>query len=483
MAENLKQKAAKGLLWKFLEQGGTQLIQFISGIYIARILSPEDYGLVGMMAIFLGISKMFIDSGFRASLIQRGNDVSHDHYNVVFIFNLTVSILFFVVIYFFAPSISNFYNEPKLLIVARVLGFNLVLSSFGIIPQTIFEKKLNFRTISKIRIVSVMLSVLVGILLALKGYGVWSLVFMTLSESLMRAILFWKINVWTPTLKFDFKAFKELFNKGIHIFWAGILQTITVNIYSIVIGKFYSINDVGFYSQGQKLQRRIVDLINGSLQGVMYPVQSLMRDDIPRLKNAVRKNVQFATLVSFPAAVGLIAIAKPFVLLFLTEKWLPSVYYMQILALAGIFNLLRAPLNSHIMALGKFKVRAFLSLINNIILLIFFVVGIYMKIDLKLLMIGKVIQESIGLLITIHLTKKYINYNLFEIIVDSFPAFIFSAIMGVNIYFLGKYLQLSYVLFFMLLVLGIIIYLTLNYFFNQKMCMEVFKMVRGWIRK
>lgn len=483
MEENLKQKAAKGIIWKFIEQGGTQLIQFISGIYIARILSPEAYGLVGMLAIFLGISQMFIDSGFRATLIQRGNDLTHDHYNVVFIFNLFISILFFILVYVFAPSISTFYHEPRLTIVARVLGLNLILSSFGIIPQTIFEKKLNFLVISKIRLVSVSISVLVGIILALKGFEVWSLVAMTLVESLLRAILFWKVNVWMPTLQFNVNAFKELFNKGIHIFWAGILQVITINIYSFVIGKFYTVNDVGFYSQGQKLQRRIVDLINGSLQGVMYPVQTLMKGDIPRLKNAVRKNVKFTTLVSFPAAVGLIAIAKPFVLLFLTEKWLPSVFYIQILALSGIFNLLRAPLNSHIMALGKFKIMAFLSLINNVILLAFFIIGIYLKFDLKLLMVGKPVQEFVGLILTIYLSKKYIKYNLSEIITDSFPAFIFSTIMGVTIYYLGFYLQTTYVLFFMLLALAAASYITLNYFFNKHMYTEIIHMVRGWLRK
>ncbi len=269
MVENLKQKAAKGILWKFLDQGGTQLIQFISGIYIARILSPDDYGLVGMMAIFLGISQVFIDSGFKATLIQKGNDITNDDYNVVFYFNLTISIFFYSLIFMGAPKMADFFNEPRLTVVARVLGFNLVLISLGMIHQIIFEKKINFKTLTKINLISIFVSVCSGIGLALVGYGVWALVAMVLVENFVRSLLLWIINKWVPDLSFRLSVFKKLFATGSKLLFAGILQQISMNIFSLVIGRFFTTTDVGFYSQARKLQQRIGDFITYSIQGVL----------------------------------------------------------------------------------------------------------------------------------------------------------------------------------------------------------------------
>ena len=253
MTSNLKEKAAKGLVWKFVEQGGTQLIQFVSGIYIARILSPEDYGLVGMMAIFLGISQFFIDSGFRSTLIQKGNDVTNDDYNVVFLFNLFVSIFFYLLIFFGAPLIADFYGEPRLLGVARILGLNLIFISLGIINQTILEKKLNFRTLTKVRLISILFSVVLGIVLAVKNYGVWSLVVMAVLENIVRTALVWIINRWIPNFTFNINTFKELYSNGIKIFIAGISNNISNNLYSLIIGKYFTVQDVGFFSQVPKV--------------------------------------------------------------------------------------------------------------------------------------------------------------------------------------------------------------------------------------
>uniref|UniRef100_UPI0032168ADF lipopolysaccharide biosynthesis protein n=1 Tax=uncultured Draconibacterium sp. TaxID=1573823 RepID=UPI0032168ADF len=483
MAESLKQKAAKGLVWKFLGQGGTQFIQFVSGIYIARILSPEDYGLVGMMAIFLGISQMFVDSGFRATLIQKGNNVTHDDYNVVFIFNISVSLFFYALIYIGAPYIASFYDEPRLLWVARILGINIILLSFTIIHQTILEKRLNFRTLTKIRLVSIFISVIIGVVLAINNFGVWSLVLMIISENLIRVILLWWVNKWIPTLNFDMKIFKELFSKGIQIFVAGILRQFNLNIYAMIIGKYFTTADVGFYSQAKKLQNRIGDFISVSIQGVMYPVQSLMKDDIPRLKNAVRKNVKLTTIIIVPITVGLIVIAKSFILLFLTEKWLSSVYYLQILSIAGLIYILRASVSSFLMALGKFNIVAGLNLFNTIILIFLIIIGIALNLTIQQFVIGKVIQELAGLVAILYYSKRILKYNIIQVLIDIYPAILFSIIMGIVVFFMGSQYNISFIVLTLQVLIGICVYVVLNYFFNRRLYFEIQNIIISFLKK
>ncbi len=473
MTSNLKQKAAKGLVWKFIEQGGTQLIQFVSGIYIARILSPEDYGLVGMMAIFLGISQLFIDSGFRSTLIQKGNDVTNDDYNVVFLFNLFVSIFFYILIFLGAPLIADFYGEPRLLWVARILGLNLIFISLGIINQTILEKRLNFRTLTKVRLISIIFSVVLGIILAVRNYGVWSLVAMAVSENIVRTMLVWFINRWIPSWTFKIDTFKELYSNGIKIFLAGISNNISNNLYSLIIGKYFTVQDVGFFSQGKKLQKRIGDFINSSIQGVMYPVQSLMKDDITRLKNSVRKNVALTTLMTFPAGIGMIAIAFPFIQLFLTEKWLSSVYYLQVLSFAGILFSLRSSLSSFLMPLGKFTIVLWFGIFNSIFLIVLVLLGLILNVSLEQLVLGKVIQEGVGFCVMIYFSQKYIAYGAIEILKDFSPALTFSLLMGVVVYLVNVLFPISFMTLFLQIVLGGGLYILLNFIFNKKMFEEI----------
>ncbi|WP_321348198.1 lipopolysaccharide biosynthesis protein [uncultured Draconibacterium sp.] len=479
---NLKQEAAKGIVWKFIENGGTQAIQFISGIYIARILSPDDYGLVGMMAIFLGISQSFIDSGFRATLIQKGKEITPDHYNVVFLFNLVISCIFYLLIFVGAPYIADFYHEPQLILVARIFGLNLIFVSLGIIHQTIFEKKIKFRTLSKIRLVAVSLSALTGIIAAKMGFGVWALIVMSLLETAITTIILWIINRWYPSFRFNFNVFKELYSKSIQIFFAGILTTISDNLYTMMIGKYFSTADVGFFSQGKKLQRRINVLINNSFQSVMYPVQSLMKDDIPRLKNTVRRNVNLTAFFTFPCLIGLIAIAKPFVLIALTEKWAPSVYFIQVLSVAGILSMLKSPISSYIKPMGKFNLVLVFSVLRNVFFIAFLFIGILFKVQLKVLVLGIIISEITGFLWILFYAKRIINYKLKEIIEDFISPLIFSIVMGIVIFFIGEMFAVTLMVLIMQVLIGCLIYLFLTYIFNRLLYKEMKEILNKMIK-
>lgn len=475
---NLKQKAAKGIMWKFLDQGGTQVIQFVSGIYIARILSPDDYGLIGMMAVFLGISMAFINSGFKSTLIQKGSSVTQDDFNVVFYFNIVVSLLFYFLIYWSASYIAFFYDEQRLVLIARIISLDLILKSLGMVHQVIYEKKINFKTLTKINLIAILISVFSGIGFAITGFGVWALVAMLISDSMVRTILLWIINKWRPTFTFNYNAFRTLFAIGSKLLFSGILNQISTNIYSIVIGKFFTVTDVGFYSQALKLQRRVGDTIQSSIQSTLFPVQSLIKDDVPRLKNTVRTNVKFTTFLTFPAIIGLMVIAEPFIRLFLTDKWLPSVTYLQILSVAGLFTVITSAIASFIIPLGKFNFTVRFSIFSNILFVLIIAIGIFFKVNLNLLVAGKVLQSFIVLVINTYYSKQFINYRLKDILIDIAPATITSVVMGVVVYTIGGMFSINYGVLILQIVIGSCIYILLNLIFNKAIMKEIFTFLK-----
>jgi len=481
--DNLKHKAATGIIWKFLDQGGTQLLQVISGIYIARILSPDDYGLIGMMAIFLGISYVFIDSGFRSTLLQRGNNVSLDDYNTVFYFNTVVSLFFYLLIYFTAPFISEFYQESRLLLVARVIGLNIVILALGSIPQLIFEKKINFKTISKINLTATILSVTSGIVLAVTGFGVWALVSMFLVESLVKTTLLWVLNKWRPRFSFSRDSFKSLFQSGSKLLLSSIVWQVGQNSFSMVIGKFFTITDVGFYDQARKFQQRTGEIITLSIQGVLFPVQSLIKDDLPRFKNAIRTNVKLTTFIALPAIFGFIAIAEPFVLIALGDKWGPSITYMQLLSIGGIFFVISYSINSMLLPLGKFNFILRLSIFTNLMLIVIIILTIVTKSSINILILGKIIHELLILIVSVIFAYKFIKYTTWEILKDVFPSIANSFLMGCFVVTLRLIFGINLPVILSQIVVGIISYWILSYFSNKKTYLEVRKFILNKIQK
>jgi O-antigen/teichoic acid export membrane protein len=483
MTDNLKQKAAKGILWKFFDQGGVQLIQFITGIYIARLLTKDDYGLIGMMAIFLGISQVFIDSGFKATLIQKGNQVTQDDYNSVFYFNTGVSLFFYLLIFFGAPTIARFYEEPRLTLVARIVGLNLVLLSLGMIQQIILEKRINFKTITKINLLATGISVSSGIVFAIVGLGVWALVSMVVLESFTRTLLLWIVNRWRPNFSFRFEAFKALFANGSKLLFSGIINQIGQNGFSLVIGKFFTTADVGLFSQAKKLQQRISDFIIYSIQGVLLPVQSLLKDDLARLKNSVRTNVKITTLIAFPAIVGLMAIAEPFVRLALTEKWIECVDYIYILSAAGFLFVLYGSIGSYIIPLGKINFYFRFIFLSNLFLIVVVIIGLVFQVPVKLLVVGKVLQELFSLGYIVYYSYIHIKYTLPEILKDAAFPIIISATMGISVYFIGLKMGTCYLSLFIQVMVGGCIYVLLNYLFNRKMFSEIQSQLRFFLKR
>ena len=324
--ETLKDKTAKGLFWGGISTFFQQIIGMVFGIVIARILSPDDYGLVAMLAIFSAIANTIMDSGFTTALINK-KTIRHEDYNAVFWFSAFCGIVIYMILFLAAPLIAQFYNKPVLLNLSRVLFLSFLISSFGIAHNAILFKKLKVKQRGIIDVVAVSVSGGVGLIFALLGFAYWGLAIQLVSQCLVATLLRWYFSGWRPTLSFDLSPI------------------------SVLLGKFYTDTDTGYYSQGNKWMVLGNMTISNMIQGVAQPVLVEVADDKERQKKVFRKMLRFGAFISFPVLLGLAFVAKEFILLTVGEKWLNSVPYLQILTIAYSFsfitNLYWAILFSH----------------------------------------------------------------------------------------------------------------------------------------
>lgn len=474
----LKRKAIKGIKWNFLDKGGVQFVQFVFSILIARILVPEDYGLIGMISIFLVLSQLFINSGFSTALIQKGNDVTQRDYSTVFFFNLIIGMALYLLLFFGAPLIADFYGESRLVLLTRLIGLNLVIMSMALIQSTIFAKRINFKTTAKINVISAVSSSILGWLMALNGFGVMSLVAMILSESLIRTIFLWLYSSWRPSMHFSMKSFKSLFAVGSKLLIATLFNRIGNNIYSMVIGKFYTLQDVGYYDQAKKIQDRTGNLVTATIQGVLFSTQSLFKDELSRLRNSIRTNIKVTSLIVFPVAFGLIAVARPFVELFLTEKWLPSVIYIQLLAFGGLFFTLHRINYDVCIVIGRADFYMKYTIASNILLLGIIFFCLKFEVSLTYLITGKIVWQflSFGFFYFLFI-RKNLKYGTREYLMDFLPAILVSLIMAAFVYYLGYLFGISWLVFGLQILSGVFLFVLLNMLTNKKIFIEILKVL------
>lgn len=322
-----------GVIWSAIERFSVQGVSFILSIIISRLVTPAEYGLIAMLAIFMAVSQSFIDSGFGTALTQK-KDRDETDFSTVFYFNIVISILLYGLLYLCAPLIARFYNQPDLTEITRWVGLNLILISLSLVQRTRLSISLNFKVQAKVSFVAVILSGLFGVTLAYHGWGAWALVYQTLSNNLLSTIFLWVVAKWRPMLVFSWLSFRRLFSFGSKILASGLLQTIYLNLYSLVIGKFYNPSDVGFYNRAYSISQYPSTNIVYILCRVMYPIQCEHQDDDKWLIDNFIRYLRMACFIVFPLMMLLAVIAKPLVLIVLTEKWLPAASLISILSLA-----------------------------------------------------------------------------------------------------------------------------------------------------
>ena len=320
MAESLKNQTVKGVIWSSVERFSVQGVQFLVMLIIARILSPKDFGLVGMLAIFLAVAQSLIDSGFSQALIRKQDRTELDN-STVFYFNIAVSLLLYALLYTIAPWVAVFYNEPQLCKLMRVLCLVVVINSFAVVQRAIYTAAINFKTQAKASFIAAILSGCVGIYMARSGYGVWTLVWQQLLNAGINTLLLWIWASWYPRLQYSWRSFRELFAFGSKLLASGLLDTIYNNMYVLVIGKVFSAVSLGYYAQADRFTKFPSSNITGILQRVTYPVLCTLQDDDEKLRRDYRQLLCLSAFIVFPLMCGLASVAYPLVELVLGEKW------------------------------------------------------------------------------------------------------------------------------------------------------------------
>jgi len=437
---SLKHKSISGLFWSFTESTANQIVQFIIGIILARLLSPKEFGIIGMITVFIAISQSFIDSGFSQALIRK-TDCNQRDYTTVFYFNLLVGILFYLILFVFAADISQFYNEPILEDLIKILGIGLILNAFAIVQRTILVKNIDFKLQAKITLSSSVLSGVIAIILAFKGFGVWSLAIRTVLNQLFISLFLWINNSWFPTFEFSVKSFKELFSFGSRLLASGLIYTVYRNIFYLIIGKFFSATELGFYNQADRFSGMPSQNINFSVERVTYPTLSKLQNQPSNLKSGYKRILKSITLINFIVMLGIAAIAQPMILTLIGNKWLPSVPYLQLLCIVNM----TLPLHSLNLNLLKVKGRSdlFLKLeiIKVIIAIPVILVGIFMGI--KAMIVGMIFSSFIAYFINSYYSSKLIDYSVSEQFKDILPNFVISLFVAIIVFIMQIFIPIS----------------------------------------
>lgn len=467
---DLRNKTINGIVWSALEQFSVQGIQFILGIILARILLPSDYGIIGMLAIFIAISQSLTNAGFSSALIQKMNPTNND-YSTVFYFNFAISIVIYIILFLCAPIIAKFYNTPILLDLTKIVGLNIIISSFSIVQIAKLSKKLDFKTQAKASLSSVIISGLIGIYLAYNGYGVWSLVVQSLVRNLINSAMLWIVSKWIPSWTFSISSLKGLFKFGSRLLYASLLSTVFDNLYTLVIGKFYKADELGFYTRANQFQQLPSQNITSIIQRVTFPVLSSIQDDQDHLTKSYRKIIRFSAFIVFPLMLLLAVISEPMIRLVLTDKWIQSASYLQILCFAGLLYPIHS-INLNILKVkgysGLFlKLEIYKKILVVIILLFTYSFGI------KAMLLGQVLLSILALGLNTYYTSNFIDYKILTQFKDLLSIFILALIASFIVYILNLLINSDLLKIVISLTSGFIIYCLLAYIFKFQEIQEV----------
>lgn len=424
--KQLKHKAINGVIWTAIQRFMTIFIQFISNIILARLLTPDDYGCIGMLAIFMLLSATIIDGGFSSALIQKKRPTQED-YSTIFFWNLGLSIIIYLILFCSAPFIAKFYHIDLLCPVLRIQGIVLIINALQTVQANQLNKQFKFKKISIVTLLSSVISLTVTILMAYSGYGVWSLVAQNLLMAAIPTTIYWLTNKWKPKPVFSIKSFKELLNFGSYMFLSSLVSTIGTNIQGLLIGRFYNASQMGYYSKAHKTEMLASTSLSQVISQVSYPLYAELQDNKEKLGQSIKKLTLAVSYCTFPMMMLLILLAKPIFILLYSEKWLPAVPFFQILCLSGMAVCLMAINSQSIAAIGKSKVMFVWSLLKQIIGALLMIIGLLLY-GIKGLLIGMIIKSWLVYLINATLVSRYIGYNIWIQLLDILPVLIVSFI-------------------------------------------------------
>ena len=474
--ENLGNRAKRGLIWNTVERLVTNGIQFILTVILARLLSPDDYGIIAMPAIFLAFAQVLIDSGFANALIRKP-DLNEKDLSTAFYFNIFVGLSSYLILFCVSPLIADFFYTPILSKLLKVTALVVFLNSLGIVQQAILTKKMDFKTQAIVSAISTFLSGAIGVWMAYNGYGVWSLVFQQVSAAFIRVILLWSFGHWHPLKIWSKESFKYLWSFGNKVVIIGFLDTIFNNIYSFVIGKMYNAKDLGNYTRAQQFADLPVNNLSGIIQRVTLPLLSEIQDDNDRLSSIYLRIIRMTALLIVPLMLGLAAMASPLIIALLGVEWIGCVLLFQILCIARIWTPFNAINGNLLQVKGRTDLQLNLEIAKKIVITI--VLACTMFGGVVWLVIGFAICTMIAFFINTYYTKRLIGVSFFKQLKAIIPSLVISFVMAMLILFINKIIDNIYVNLMADIIIGCIVYFSLSYLFEKESLDELKALIKN----
>lgn len=458
MSESLKEKAISGIAWNGIERLGSSLFLFISNIILARLLSPNDFGCIGMLMVFIGLSDAIVDGGFGSALIQKKHPTQVD-YSTIFFWNILLSVLMYAALFCTAPVVADFYSIPLLKDVLRIQGLVLIFNAFSLIQINVLKKQIAFKRIAKINLSGVLIGTVLGIICAYCGCGVWSLAIKVVTTAVISCLMYWFTTIWRPIKAFSWQSFRELFHFGGFMFLISIVMSIYSNIIQLIIGKHFSAMTLGYYTQARKMEDLPRSSFASVVTNVIFPVFSSFQDDLKKVKSAAQLCTKGIAYINFPLMILLFVIARPLFLLLFTEKWEQAIPYFQILCITDSVLTLIEVNCRYIISLGGSKTNLKIVLVQCISAICLIICGIPW--GMYGILFGFMLSRYLSFIVSSICVSNLLNYTFKEQIYDILPLGILSLIVGGISYSLVFVLSdtllllCSQVLVFIVLYLGI----------------------------
>ena len=470
MSQSLKQKAVKGAGWSFADSIANQGISFLVGLVLARLITPEEYGLIGIIMIFVAVFDSIVNCGFSNALIRK-KEVNDIDYHTVFIVNMILSIVLFIAFFFFAQYIADFFKQPLLKPLTQVMGSMVIIHALAIIQRTRLIKKIDFKTQTKASVISSISSGIIGIAMAFGGYGVWSLVGQQLSRALLNTGCLWIYSHWWPKFQFSWNSFKELFGFGWKLLVSALIDTVWREVYQVVIGKCYSPATLGQYTRAHQFSSIFSSNLNSVIQRVSYPVLSSLQDDKDRLKEGYRRVIKVTMLVTFVMMLGLAAVSKSMILVLVGEQWLVAADFLPIICFQMMLYPLHALNLNMLQVQGRSDLFLKLEIIKKCIAIVPIMLGIF--IDIYWMIWGSVFTGMFAYYLNSYYSGKFLNYSILLQIKDILPSFGVGAVMAIFTYSLSLLTISPFILLPLQLFVGISMTIVLCEFLKLPEYIEV----------
>ena len=460
-----KNKFIVNVIWRFFERTGAQLVSFIVTLVIARLVTPEVFGVVALISVFIGVLQVFIDSGLGNALVQK-KDVDNIDFSTVFYVNIFFCLIVYVVLFLTAPLISNFFANDDLTIYIRILGLLLIISGIKNVQQAYVSRNFLFKKFFFSTIIGTTMAAVIGVYLAKKNYGVWALIVQQLINAFVDTLIVWCTVKWRPSLTFSFSRLQKLYSFAWKMLATSLINTIYNKLRELLIGRYYSSSDLAYYNRGNILPLLIIQNLDASLSSVLLPTLSNIQDNKEKMKQIVKRTIKINTYILYPCLIGMVSVSNTLIYVLFSNVWMPSVPYLILFCYGYMFYPFYSANLNLIAAIGRsdlyLKIEIVKKSIGLILLFLTFRYGVYA------IAVSFLFERFFEMFIDVIPSGRMINYSLLEQIRDIVPNFFISMIMGIIVFFIGK-LEINMLILLMIqLVSGGLIYVSLSYIFNNE---------------